>query len=142
MVQGEAQIESIYRWTFHCTKTNAGTGVPQWLLKFGTGGTITDTTRNTMTGVAQTAATDSAFVDVVATFRAVGATAVVQSAMCQQHRNGVSGFQNVANPVVAAALSTPFTITPGSTKVGVAVQPGVSGVWTFQLVSAFAENVI
>lgn len=142
IIDTAAKVKTRCRWTFHVTKTAAGTGVPQWIIKAGTGATITDTNRVTMTGVAQTAATDSAFVQVEAVFNAVGATAVVQGAMIQNHRNAVSGFQNVATALIRDQLSTPFTITPGNTRVGIAVQPGVSGVWTFQLVAAVAENTV
>lgn len=130
------------RWRLSGTKTAAGTGVPTWNIRFGTGATITDAARCTATGVAQTAATDTLFLEVEAAVRIASVSGVVQAVVVQNHRNAASGFQNVATPLIVQSLSTPFDITGATLKAGLSVQPGVSGVWTFQLVKAWATNLI
>jgi hypothetical protein len=141
-VSGHLKIGTTMRWRLSATKTSAGTAVPAWNLRFGTGATVTDVGRCTVTGVAQTALTDFAVFDVIAVVRATGATTVVQSTWEFNHSNTTSGFQNAAQEVIRNALSTAFDSTPASTKVGLSVNPGASGVWTFQVIAASLENVV
>jgi len=139
-VSGFIKVGSTLRWSLMASKTVAGTAVPTYNIRFGAGGTLTDTARITTTGVAQTAATDFARIDIVAVVRALGATTVVAGGHCLQHSNGVIGFKNDEGNNIASATSAAFDSTPGSTQAGISINPGAAGVWTFQVVSACLEN--
>lgn len=124
------------RWLLYATKTAAGTAVPTYNVRFGTGATVTDTARITVTGVAQTAQTDVAMFDITAIVRATGATTVVACGVALSHSNGVSGFKNDEGNNVIVGTSAQFDSTPANTKVGLSINPGTAGVWTFQVVSS------
>jgi hypothetical protein len=141
-VSGHLKIGSILTWKLAATKTSAGTAVPAWSLRFGTGATITDVARCSVTGVAQTALTDFAVFDITAVVRATGATTIVQSNFEMEHSNTTSGFQNAAQKQIKQSLSTAFDVTPASTKAGLSVNPGTNGVWTFQIVAAKLLNAV
>jgi len=128
------------RWRLGATKTAAGTAVPTYNIRFGTGATITDVARITVTGVAQTAQTDAAFFDIVAVIRATGATTVAAGQVALMHANGVSGFKNDEGNSVIGGTSTAFDSTPANTKVGLSINPGTAGVWTFQVVASELAN--
>jgi len=130
------------RWRFSATKTATGTVTPQLILRFGAGATVTDTARCQVTGSAQTAATDTCWIDVEAIIRATGASAVVQSVVRIDHKGGVSGFATLVGPQILQSLSTGFDITTANIKAGISIHPGATGAWTFQLVSAEATNTI
>src|SRR6185369_12991017 len=132
------KIGTILKWTLIATKTNTGTAVPSWAVRVGTGATVTDTARVTVTGAAQTAATDVGRFEVVAVVRATGATTIIAVGLEMQHNNGASGFQTVA--VERQATSTGFDATIASTKIGLSVNPGTAAVWTFQVVAAELIN--
>jgi hypothetical protein len=137
---GNNKIGTMLKWTLIATKTNAGTAAPTYNIRFGTGATVTDTARITTTGVAQTAATDVAQIDITALVRATGATTVVAAGVNLMHSNGVSGFKNDEGNNITQGVSTAFDSTPANTKVGLSINPGTAGVWTFQVVAAELQN--
>jgi hypothetical protein len=49
---------------------------------------------------------------------------------------------NVAQGLQKQALSTGFDSTVASTQVGLSINPGTSGVWTFQVIAANIENYV
>lgn len=137
---GNNKIGTIIKWKLFATKTAAGTAVPAYNVRFGTGATVTDVARIATTGVAQTAATDVAEIDIVAVIRATGATTVAAAGINLMHSNGVSGFKNDEGNNITQGTSTAFDSTPASTKVGLSVNPGASGVWTFQVIASELAN--
>ena len=139
-VVGNLKIGTIIRWTLGASKTNAGTAVPTYNIRFGAGATITDTARITATGQAQTAATDVAQWNVTAVIRATGATTVAAANIAMMKWNGVAGFKNDEGNVVRTATSTAFDSQVASTKVGLSINPGTAGVWTFQVITAELVN--
>jgi len=141
-ISGHLKIGTILRWRMQASKTAAGTGVPTYNLRVGTGATVTDTARCTVTGVAQTAATDSARFDVIGVVRATGATTVICFGIAMVHRNGTAGFRNDETAEVREVTSTGFTSTPAGTVIGLSVVPNTSGVWTFGCIAAVAENIV
>lgn len=139
-VVGNLKIGTILRWTLGASKTAAGTAVPAYNIRFGTGATVTDTARITVTGVAQTAATDVAQWHVQAVVRATGATTVAAANLAMMKWNGIVGFKNDEGNVVRTATSTAFDSQVASTKVGLSINPGTAGVWTFQVITAELIN--
>jgi hypothetical protein len=141
-IAGRVQLKTKLRWRFALTKTATGTVTPQFLIRFGTGATVTDTARCSITFPSiQTAATDTAWGEIDAILRTIGATATVQASMKLHHKGGVSGFATLAGPQIVNVTSTPFDITVASLKAGVSCHPGATGVWTFQIVDADAVNL-
>lgn len=122
-------------------KTAAGTAVPTFNVRFGTGGTVTDTARCVITGSAQTAASDTGYITIDAVFRQTGATTILQSAMDIRHSGTTAGMVNVTQGIQRVVTSTAFDVTPANTQVGLSINPGTAGVWNFILVSSEAMNI-
>lgn len=130
------QVGTTFRWTFAMTKTAAGTAAPVWNVRVGTAGTTADTARLTFTQVAlQTAAADTGWVQITAILRNVGAAGVLAGSLHMAHVLAATGFSTLDHNVMQV-VSAGFDTAVAGTIVGVSVNPGASGVWTHQLVSA------
>lgn len=138
---GNAKAGTVVRWRMMFSKTAASTAVPAWSIRFGTAGTTADTARISFTGATQTAAVDTAHIDVYVLCHATGAgaTTVVAAGFMQAHTAGTTGFQNDEVPVCRQVESAAFDSTAGGTVVGISVNPGASAVWTVR--SLWAEMV-
>lgn len=133
------QVGSTYRMRCHLTKTAAGTAVPVVSLFIGTTGSLSDTARIGQNFLAQTAVADEGVLDIEVVFRAVGASAVVQQIGLLTHRAVSVGLSNSTSSV-HATTSAAFDVTT-ATKIGVAINPGASAVWTISEVSAELKNI-
>lgn len=131
------KIGTKYKCRFSVSKTAAGTATPIIQVRYGTAGTTADTSRNSHTFSAGTAATDVGVFEVYAIFRAVGASAVVQS-WCSLVSQPTTGFSSLLKGV--QTTSGTFDSTVASLGAGVSVNGGTSAAWTVQLVSAEIEN--
>lgn len=58
------------------------------------------------------------------------------------HFNTTTGLANKAQAMLFSTTSATFDNSGASLIAGVSVNPGASGVWTFQLVAAEACNLI
>lgn len=134
------QVGTTFRWCFFMTKTAAGTVAPIWRVRVGTAGTTADTARLTFTGPAQTAAADTGVVEIIAVLRNTGALGVLAGGLVLKHNLATTGFANVGSPTLQVT-SSGFDTTVPNLFVGVSVEPGTSGVWTHQVVTAEALNV-
>lgn len=134
------QAGTVFKWRFAATKTAAGIATPVWTVRVGTNGTTADTARITLTGVAQTAAVDAAFIELTAILRTIGASGVMAGILCMNHHAGATGFANSGNGNVLQATSAGFDTTVANLIVGVSVNPGAAGVWTHQIVKAELLN--
>lgn len=135
---GRVAAGMVLKWRFYITKTAAGTAAPIYTVRFGAAGTIADTARHTFTGVAQTAATDTAWHELEITVNSFSASATLVGIMKMDHANTTTGFANQAQTQLLISAPAGFDITGGTLFVGVSVNPGASGVWTYQTVSAVA----
>lgn len=109
------------RWRFALTKTAAGTGTFQILLKKGTAGTTGDTSMVTQTIGTQTAVVDNMECDVTVTF--TSATAMYWSIIPRQSASSGTGF-GLVYPAAAAQFSGTvgsLTTTTASDKYGISV---------------------
>lgn len=131
---------SILTWHFGCTKTAAGIAAPTYIVRFGTNGTTADTARLTFTGPAQTAAADTAWISIQAVVRSISATATVAGTQNMTHLLSTTGFGNNETDTESLVSGT-FDNTSASLIAGVSINPGASGVWTCQVVTAEAKNL-
>jgi hypothetical protein len=135
------QVGTTIRWRFVMTKSAAGVAAPVWSVRVGTAGTVADVARLTFTSPsAQTAAIDAGFVDVVVVLRNTGAAGVLAGGLTLQHNGNTVGLASIPC-VVLQVTSAGFDTTVASLKIGVSVNPGASGVWTHQVVTAEAINL-
>ena len=132
------KIGTKYKCRFSVSKTAAGTATPIIQVRFGTAGTTADTSRNSFTFSAGTAATDVGVFEIYAIFRAVGASAVVQ-AWCSLVSQPTTGFSSLLKGVQTTSGS--FDSTVAGMGAGVSVNGGTSASWTVQLVTAEIENL-
>lgn len=137
------QVSSIYRCKFYATKTAAGTGAPAINVYFGTNGTTADTARATITLSAQTAAIDTAEIEVEAVFRSVGSgtSAIIVATAKLSHALAATGFSTSNNGLAIATSGAGFDSTVANSKIGVGVNPGASAAWSVSKVVAELRNV-
>ena len=135
------QAGSFFRWYMRATKTAAGTAAPVFNVRFGTAGTTSDTARTATTLAAQTAATDTGWWRIECRCETHGANGVIESTVNANHLNATTGFGNVQLQDVTTT-SAAFDTTVASSIIGVSVNPGASGVWTFQVVTCDAVNLL
>ena len=140
-IGGKIKAGSILRWRFAATKTAAGIATPVWSVRFGTNGSTADTARLTFTSSVQTGAVDTAQFEITAIVKNVDASGVVAGSFIMHHHLATTGFGNVARPQIYNVTSAAFDNSGGTLQVGVSVNPGASGVWTFQLVTAEVLNL-
>jgi hypothetical protein len=136
---------SVLKWRLWMTKTAAGVAAPSFKVRIGTLATIVDTARLTFATAAQTAAVDTAWVEILAILRTGGAAAGAVLAGCLRLlHNGEAagagvGFANIASPVVEQ-VSAGFDSTVRDQVVGISIDPGAAGVWTVRGVTAEITN--
>jgi hypothetical protein len=135
------QVGTSFRWRIYATKTAFGTAAPIWVVRVGTAGTTGDSARLTFTQVAlQTAAADAAFIEVDAILRNVGASGILAGGLAMTHVLATTGFSTLgAN--VQQVTSAAFDTTVANSIIGLSVNPGASGVWTLQVVSAEMRGI-
>jgi hypothetical protein len=59
-----------------------------------------------------------------------------------QKSNAAVGFRADEGNNIVSATSTSFDSTTGATNIGISINPGASGVWTFTIVSVDMENKV
>ncbi len=140
---GRIQAGSFCRWFLTITKTGAGTATPIFNIRQGPAGTTSDTARCTFTGAIGTANADTARVWIEGTFRAVGASAVLQGSLEMQHNLAVTGFVTVgpAGAWMAVATSSSFDST-ANPIIGLSVNGGTSASWTIEGCTLDVVNLI
>ena len=125
----------LFRWFVWIGKTAAGTGAPIFTLKIGAAQSTADTTRATITGVAQTAAIDSGLFTFLCHVRSVSATGQVVfnysiggKLIAVATGFGSAGLSNIPATFDNTALAGQY--------VGLAIDPVATGtpVWTIEMV--------
>jgi hypothetical protein len=135
------QIGTIFIFRFVATKTGAGIATPIWSVRVGTAGTVSDTSRLSFTGLAQTGVGDSMIAKIRVIVRGpITASCVWNGSYMLTHNLSATGF---CNQFVNVIQSTPaaFDVLAAGLKVGVSCNPGSAGVWTFQHVSVIGANM-
>lgn len=130
------QVGTVFRWDIAMTKSAAGTAAPVWVVRVGTAGSTADTARLTFTQIAlQTAAVDTSTLEILVILRNVGAAGIAAGYLEMAHVLATTGFSTLDHNVLQVT-SAGFDTTVAGTIVGVSVNPGASGVWTHQVISA------
>jgi hypothetical protein len=137
--QARMQAGTVYRARLTVTKTAAGTATPVFQVRAGTAGSTADTSMLSYTGVAQTAAVDTGYIEVQATFRVVGASAVLASTIRFTHDLASTGLANAQRNFQGQAVSSTFNSTTASMGIGLSINAGASSAWTVQ--QCYAELV-
>lgn len=128
-----------YLCRFSLSKTAAGVANPTCIVRIGTTGSLADAAILTFTGAAQTAVTDVGIVDVLVTFRAVGASAVVQGAFSLLHNKGNTvGLSGTDHMEVTSGT---FDSTTASLVIGISLNYGASAAITVTQVQAELTNI-
>jgi hypothetical protein len=130
---GTPAIGLTYICRFSVSKTGAGTATPIIQVRVGTAGAIGDTSRLSFTLSAGTAATDVAWFEVYNSFRAVGASAILQGHLALTSQP-TTGFSSLLKGV--QTTSGTFDSGVANSIIGVSVNGGTSAAWTVQLVTA------
>jgi hypothetical protein len=135
------QVGTTFNWKFYMTKTAAGAAAPVWTVRIGTLGTTGDAAILTFTQVAlQTANADTGMVEITAILRNVGAAGILAGGLSMFHVLAATGFSTLTENVMQVT-SAGFVTTTAGLIVGVSVNPGLSGVWTHQVVAAEMANI-
>ena len=138
------QVRSLYG-TSSLSKTAAGVAATSFLVKYGTNGSVADTTEVTFTGPAETAAVDTAQVTIILTVRSVNSSTGTWSGNFQLVHNdaNATGFVGTATSGSTVLTSTTgsFNDTVAGGIVGLAVTTGTSDAFTFQQVQVNAFNL-
>lgn len=132
------QAGMVFEWYFPVSKGAAGVASPVYTVRIGANQTTADTSRLALTGSAQTAAADVAFVRVMVTCRSVSASGVLQGMVWLQHNLAATGFASTpAGLSLVEATSAGFDNTAlGGLFIGLSVNPGASGAWVVNQVLA------
>jgi hypothetical protein len=122
------------------SKTAAGVATATVAIATGPNASTADTARVTHSSTAiQTAAVDSGMFEVDAIFRATGATAIINSSIRLDHTladgAGFGTFRYLNANATSFALGA-------NDYIGLIVNPGSAGVWTFQEVLIDAGNLV
>lgn len=137
------QAGTIFEWEFVSTKGAAGVATPIYQVRIGPNQSTADTSRLTLTGVLQSGAADTAFVQIRLVCRSVGAAGVLQGYVWLQHNLATTGFASGATSPAgfnlvegtSAGFDNQGTAIAGQ-FIGLSVNPGAAGAWVTNLVVA------
>lgn len=133
----------VLRWFIQLGKSAAGVAATSPQIRFGTGGSTSDTARCTFTGDAETAAADEAIDIITATIRGpIGASCIVQSSWKRDTNLSTTGFSNTARKALVQAIqSAAFDVTPAGTIAGIVYTTGASEAITVRQVVGELLNI-
>jgi len=141
------QAGTRYHAIFYVSKTAAGTATPTINIRYGTGNTVSDTSRCLMTFASQTAVVDTGTFDVWVTFRTVGSgTSAIMQCVGQLRHNGTSASAaavGLGGMFVQTVTTTGggFDSTVGNSYISTSVNGGTSASWTITLVQSELTNL-
>lgn len=141
-VGGRLKVGSVYQLACRATKTAAGTAAPVWNLRVGTAGSIADTARVTWTAGAQTAAADAGLFELTVVVTNYSTSGVLRGLCMMEHTQTTTGFQTTAQAQILDATSAAFDLTATGLYMGVSVNPGTAGIWTFTTVAATVSGMV
>lgn len=129
---------SLVRWRVSCTKTAACTGTPAFQVVLGTTASTSDAVIATSTGLAQTAAIDTAWIDIEMIIRGVTSSSAAAWTMRIAHKLATTGFANAAQDQIFNGTTSNQNWTTAGQFLGLMFNPTATtanGVWTFQTIS-------
>lgn len=130
---------SQYRCRISLSKTAAGAAAPTAIIRVGTAGTVADTAVVTFTGALQTGVADTGLIDILSTWRVIGASGVLQGTFSIKHLlgNGVG----LSGTDLIEVTSATFNTTTASLIMGVSLNYGASAAVTVTQVEAELLNI-
>ena len=139
-VAGLLQPRASLRWVLAMTKTAAGVVAPLVNIRIGAAGLITDTARIIFNALpAQTAAADTAFLEVIAMVRDVDTSSILSAVASLKHDLENTGFALRPTPTQVVD-SAGLDLTIEDLMIGLSIHPGAAGVWTVKSVIAELIN--
>lgn len=133
------QAKSCFMWELSLTKTDAAsTATPSYNIRIGANRTTADTARLTLTGPAQTAATDAGVIRIIVVVRSVSASGVIQGTIYMDHNLAATGLANNASSVVEGTSAAFDNTALGGQYIGLSINNGASAAWTVTQVRALA----
>lgn len=134
---GAPYVGSIYHLVFDVAKT-AGTGAPVITIRFGTGGSTSDTSRCSFTFGIGTSVADTAVYDIFCAFRTVGAStaAVIQGNAALTCNLPTTGFGGTTSIKAVQTTGGGFDSTVANSIIGASYNGGTAFAGTVQLVRA------
>lgn len=133
------QAGSQYRCKISLSKTAAGVATPIVIVRVGTAGTVADTAELTFTGAAATAAVDAGFIEILATWRSIGAAGVLQGTYTIKHN--LANGAGLSGTDVIEVTGAAFNTTTASLIMGVSMNFGASAAVTVTQVEAELLNI-
>lgn len=130
------QAGMFWEWKIVITKTAAGVAAPVWQVRIGAAQSTADTSRLLITTAAQTAAVDTALVQIIVSCRSVAVAGVIQGLVHIQHNLAATGFANTpAGFNLVEGTSAGFDNTAlGGQFIGLSINGGASAAWTINQV--------
>lgn len=140
------QAKSTYNVRFDMVKTNAGTQTATMNVRWGTAASTADTSRLLFTfPSAQTAAIDTARVEINVNFRTVGSStnAVIYGELVLWRTNTTTGFLSTSALQFTSikVLASGFDSTVAASTIGVSINGGTSAAYTIRGVQATLLNI-
>lgn len=132
---------SRYALRMNLVKGAFGVAGIQVNVRFGTNGSTSDTARATLTFGAQAAAADEGILELWVTFRAIGASGVIQVMGTLSHRLSTSGLCVSGAATTQIVTSAGFDTAVANSIIGVSLNGGAAGAIQTQLVQAELENL-
>lgn len=133
------QARTQFCWKISASKTGAGVATPIYIVRIGSGRTVSDAARLTLTGPAQTAIADIGTLIIMVTVRNIGAAGILAGTAWWEHRGTAAntttsgtGFANDSTGHVEGA-SAGFDNTAAAMAgfyVGLSINGGASAVWS------------
>lgn len=134
------QVGAKFVWKIVLTKT-AGTAVPVFTIRIGTGGVVGDAAIVAFTGFATPSSNaDTAWVDIELIIRTIGAAATSEGGIRMNHQLAATGFSNLTT-AVERKDGTTFNSTTGALIAGVSFNHSTAGAGNIEMVDAVLENI-
>jgi len=140
-IAGKIKAGSVFIIRLGLTKTAAGVATPIFNLRFGTAGSTADTSRATFTFLAQTAVVDQGYAEIQVLIQTVSVTGTIHASVNFEHKLATTGFATAAQVQMFESTSAAFDLTVANLKIGLSVNPGTAGVWTFQTATIEGYNL-
>lgn len=140
---GLLRVGTTFHWRLGVTKTAAGTTAGcAILVKTGTAGTTSDTTRLTFTFGTPTGVVDTAYFDVIAIMRTIGSgtSAVISGTARMTHNLSATGFSTLPGEALQAT-SSGFDSTTANLIVGLTITTTTLSVWSVENVYVTASGL-
>lgn len=112
------------------SKTAAGTAAPVWTIRMGTAGTTADASQWTHAGVAQTAATETAWYRFMGVIRSIGGSGVMQGSLICARTGGVAATGLSSVPVAQVTGAAADKAWASGQGIGLSINAGASSAWT------------